>query len=485
MTGIATPSVAAPADPAAQLRALLDAQRAAFSHGGPDYRRRMEALATLLDGIRSREDELVAAVSDDFGGRAREETLLLELFPLFEEIRNARRHLKGWMRQRRVRPVWYLLPGTARVMYQPLGVVGVIGAWNYQLLLTLSPVVGALAAGNHVIVKPSEITPRTADVIARIVAERFPPEYVAAVTGGPEVASAFSSLPFDHLCFTGSTRVGRLVMRAASEHLTPVTLELGGKSPAIVHRDYPLERAAERILTGKLYNAGQTCVAPDYVLVPHDRVETFVRLAQRVVARLYPRLVANRDYTRVVSRHHWERLRALVSDARAMGATVVTVDPAGEGGGAFTPENKVFPPTLVLEPRDEMTVMREEIFGPVLPLVPYETLDEAIAYVNARPRPLSLYYFDHDRRRIDAVLARTIAGGVTINDVIYHLAHDNLPFGGVGTSGMGHYHGFDGFETFSKKKGVFFQSRRTPLALFRPPYTDRTRSLIRRMLNRW
>ncbi len=485
MTSIATPPAATPPsdEPAARLRALLDAQRAAFSHGGPDHRSRMRALADLLDGLRSREQELTAAVAEDFGGRAREETLLLELFPLFEEIHNARRNLKRWMRPRRVRPAWFLLPGQARVMYQPLGVVGVIGAWNYQLLLTLSPLVGALAAGNHVMVKPSEVTPRTADVIARVVAERFPPEYVAAVTGGPEVASAFSSLPFDHLFFTGSTRVGHLVMRAASEHLTPVTLELGGKSPAIVHREYPLDRAAERILAGKLYNAGQTCVAPDYVLVPRDRLETFARLAQRVVARLYPRLVANRDYTRVVSRRHWERLRALVDEARQKGATIITIDPAAEA--TFNADNKVFPPTLVLEPSDDTGIMKEEIFGPPLAVVPYETLDEAIAYVNARPRPLALYYFDHDRRRVDTVLARTIAGGVTINDVVYHLAQDNLPFGGVGASGMGHYHGFDGFETFSKKKGIFFQSRWTPLALFRPPYTDRTRALIRRMLHRW
>ncbi|AHG91594.1 Aldehyde Dehydrogenase [Gemmatirosa kalamazoonensis] len=266
-----TVTAAPPAVDRPSLASLLDAQRRAFAAGAPDYDARIEALESLADALRAHQEELADGVSEDFGGRAREETLLLELLPLREELRNARRHLRAWMKPRAVRPTWFLLPARARVMYQPLGVVGVIGAWNYQVLLTLSPLVGALAAGNHVIVKPSEITPRTADLIARIVAERFPPERVAVVTGGPEVAAEFSALPFDHLVFTGSTRVGKLVMRAASEHLTPVTLELGGKSPAIVHADAPLERAVERILMGKLYNAGQTCVAPDYVLVPRAR----------------------------------------------------------------------------------------------------------------------------------------------------------------------------------------------------------------------
>ncbi|GLC28443.1 coniferyl aldehyde dehydrogenase [Roseisolibacter agri] len=464
---------------AAGLAALLETQRAAFARGAPDHDRRIAALDTLRDALREHQDALVDAVSEDFGGRAAEETLLLELFPLLAEIAHARRHLKRWMRPRTVRPAWYLLPGRARVVWQPLGVVGVMSAWNYQLLLSLSPLVGALAAGNHVIVKPSEVTPRTADLIARIVAERFPREYVAGVTGDADVAAAFSALPFDHLIFTGSTRVGKLVMRAASEHLVPVTLELGGKSPVILHRDAPLARAADRIVTGKLYNAGQTCVAPDYALVPRDRVDAFVQEVRRASAARYPRLVATRDYTRIVTRRHWERLQALVDDARARGARVQTVDPASE---AFTPENRVFPPTLVLDASDAMSVMQEEIFGPVLPVVPYDTLDDAIAYVNARPRPLALYYFDDDRRRIDDVLARTTSGTVAVNDVVVQLGVNDLPFGGVGPSGMGQYHGFDGFQTFSKKKGVFLQSRFGGAGLLAPPYTGRTRALIRRLL---
>src|SRR5512146_496649 len=266
MTELATLT---PVEPSADdLRAVFDAQRAAFGRGAPDYARRMRALADLRDGLRAHEDELIAAIAADYGGRAAEETLLLELLPLYDEIRHARRHLRSWMKRRRVKPTWFLMPSRAFVMYQPLGVVGVIGAWNYQLLLTLSPLIDAIAAGNHVILKPSEITPRSAQLVAQLIAERFPADYVTVVTGPAHVGAAFSALPFDHLIFTGSTRLGPVVMRAASENLTPVTLELGGKSPAIVHPTFSLSLALRRILIGKLYNAGQTCVAPDYLMVP-------------------------------------------------------------------------------------------------------------------------------------------------------------------------------------------------------------------------
>ena len=460
------------------LPARLASQRSAFARGAPDLRRRRQALATLRDAVRARQDELLRAVSDDFGGRAHEETLLLELFPFYDQIRHARRKLKGWMKRRRVSTTWYLKPSKAFYQYQPLGVVGVIGAWNYQLLLTLGPVVDALAAGNHVMLKPSEITPRSADVIASIIDEAFPPEYVTCVTGGPDVASAFTALPFDHLFFTGSTHVGKLVMKAAAANLTPVTLELGGKSPAIVHAGYPLARAAERIMGGKLYNAGQTCVAPDYVLLPEGSEAEFEANARRVAERSYPRLVDNPDYTRIVNSRHYARLQSLVDDAVAKGARVVPLSADDSG----TPENRVFPPTLVFSPRDDMTVMQEEIFGPVLPVVAYRRLDEAIAYVNARPRPLALYYFDEARDRIDQVLQRTMSGGVTINDCIVHLGQHELPFGGVGPSGMGHYHGFDGFVTFSKKRGVMIQRRWSASGLLRPPYGARARAMINRLL---
>ena len=461
------------------LAQALATQRAAFARGAPDDAARIAALDALRDGLRAHEAELVQAVSDDYGGRAHEETLLLELFPLYEAIRHARRHLRRWMRRRRVRGAWALMPGRAFVMYQPLGVVGVVGAWNYQLLLTLGPLVDGIAAGNHVILKPSEVTPRSAALIERIVAERFAPEYLTVITGGPETAAAFSALPFDHLVFTGSTRVGHLVMRAASEHLTPVTLELGGKSPAIVHESFPLDVAVRRIMVGKLYNAGQTCIAPDYLLVPAGREAEVEAAAARVVRELYPTLAGNADYTRIVTPAHLDRLRGAVGEAEARGARVVRIAPAHE---VVQPGDRLLAPTLVFGAPDDCSLMREEIFGPVLPVVSYGALDEAIAYVNARPRPLALCYFDHDAGRVDRVLRRTISGGVTINDVLLHVAQPNLPFGGVGASGMGHYHGFDGFEQLSKKKGVMVQGRASALGLFHPPYGPRTTRLIRLVL---
>jgi len=455
------------------LRERLDAQRRAFDAGPPDYSRRMEALAGLGDALRAREAELVQALDDDFGGRSPDETRMLELFPLLDQIGHARRHLRGWMRRRRVRGTWYLWPSRAFYQYQPLGVVGVIGAWNYQLLLTLGPLVDALTAGNHAMVKPSERAPRTAGVIASLLADVFPLDYVTCVTGGVEVARSFSALPFDHLIFTGSADVGRDVMRAAAANLTPVTLELGGKSPAILHESYPLELAVRRIMTGKLYNAGQTCVAPDYVLVPAGREAAFEAEARRVVKALYPRLAADPDYTHIVDARHDERLEALVADAEAAGARVVKLATADPGSG------RVFPPTLVFGPTGGMRVMREEIFGPVLPVVACANVEAAIDFVSARPRPLALYYFDEDRRRVDHVLARTLSGGVTVGDCVFHLAQHRLPFGGVGASGMGQYRGFDGFVTFSKKRGVMVQRRIALTAFFRPPYTGRTRRILR------
>ena len=453
---------------------MLAAQRMAFAHQPPDASRRIRALRALLKAVRGRREEFVQAISEDFGGRARQETLLLEVFPLVDTIRHAMRHLPQWMRPRPAAAGWQFMPGRARVIYQPLGAVGIIGAWNYPLLLSLSPLVSALAAGNHAMLKPSELAPRTADLLARLVSELFPPDYVTVVTGGAEIGAAFAALPFDHLLFTGSTRVGKLIMRAASEHLTPVTLELGGKSPALVHADFPARTAAARIMAGKLFNAGQTCIAPDYVLVAAGAREEFVRLAADAAAAMYPRLVDNPDFTRIVNREHYRRLRSLVEDAVLKGAGMLEVNPARE---AANEHNRVFPPTVLWNVTDEMAVMREEIFGPVLPVVAYRSLDEAIEYVNARPRPLALYYFDRNSKRVESVLARTTSGGVTVNDTLFHIAQNDLPFGGVGPSGMGSYHGFDGFLTFSKKKGVFLQSRFTTLGMLRPPYG----ALARRM----
>ncbi len=460
---------------------MLAAQRAAFAQQPPDAARRIRALGDLLKAVRARREDFVKAISDDFGGRARQETLLLEVFPLVDNIQHAIRQLPRWMRPRPAAAGWQFLPGSARVVYQPLGAVGIIGAWNYPLLLSLSPLVSALAAGNHAMLKPSELAPHTAELLSRLVAELFSPDYVTVVTGGPETGATFAALPFDHLLFTGSTRVGKIVMRAASEHLTPVTLELGGKSPALVHPDFPAHTAAVRIMAGKLYNAGQTCIAPDYALVEAGAREEFVRLASEAAATMYPKVVDNPDFTRIVNREHYHRLRNMVGDATQKGAEMLEVNPAHE---AVNEQNRVFPPTILWNVSDRMTVMQEEIFGPVLPVVTYRSLDEAIAYVNARPRPLALYYFDYSSKRVEAVLALTTSGGVTINDTLLHIAQNDLPFGGVGPSGMGSYHGFDGFLTFSKKKGVFVQSRFTTLGLLRPPYGELARRVTDFLIGR-
>ena len=361
---------------------------------------------------------------------------------------------------------------------QPLGVVGIVVPWNYPLYLAIGPLVPALAAGNRAMVKMSETTPATGELLARLVERHFPGGEVAVVNGGAEVAQAFCRLPFDHLLFTGSTGVGRHVMRAAADNLTPVTLELGGKSPAIVGRGFPVAEAASRILFGKCLNAGQTCVAPDYVLVPEESVDAFVEGARAAVASLYPTLAANPDFTAIVDARHRERLAGLLADAVARGARAIEINPAGEDVAAAGKRA----PTLLVGVDEAMAVMREEIFGPLLPVIPYRRLEDAMAFVNARPRPLALYVFEHDGDAVERVITGTVSGGVTVNETILHIAQDDLPFGGVGASGMGQYHGRDGFDTFSKRKAVFRQSRVNGLKLFRAPYGKRFESLVRLLL---
>jgi coniferyl-aldehyde dehydrogenase len=461
------------------LRAAFDQQRAACAGSNPpDVALRRGRLDRMLALLLANADALADAIDRDFAGRSRHETQLAEIFPSVEAVRQARRHLKRWMRpERRATSIWFL-PGRSQLRPQPLGVVGVIVPWNYPVFLTVAPLAAALAAGNRAMVKMSEFTPSLGELFAGLVAKAFDPAELTVVNGGAELAQEFSALPFDHLLFTGSTAVGRHVMKAAAQNLTPVTLELGGKSPAIIGPDARLGMAAERIMFGKCLNAGQTCIAPDYVLVPKGREEEFATLAKGVVSRFYPRLRDNPDYSSIINDRHRARLEGLARDAIAHGARAVPLhadDLAGTGR---------IVPQLLVGVTDEMAVMREEIFGPLLPLVSYATLDEAIAYVNARPRPLALYVFDDDRRNVETVLERTVSGGVTVNDTILHVAQDDLPFGGVGPSGMGHYHGREGFDTFSKKKPVFRQSRLNGLGLFMPPYAKRFESLIRLLIRK-
>ena len=469
--------------PAPDLNARFARQReAARREPMPGHAERIARLDALARAIRGHEREFVDAISADFGHRAGYETRLLEWMPLLDEITHLRRHLKAWMKPRRVAVNWSFLPGRARLHPQPLGVVGVIGAWNYPLQLTLSPAANALAAGNRVLIKPSEHAAATAALLKRLVAEAFDPDVLDVIEGDAAVSAAFSALPFDHLLFTGSTRVGRMVMQAAATNLTPVTLELGGKSPAIVHPDFPMAEAADRIASAKFWNAGQTCIAPDYVLLPKARMAAFARHAVEAINRHWPSESRSRDYTAMIGANARARMQSLVDDASAQGARVVQAWKTDADAGSRT-----FAPTLLLDAGEGMQVMQEEIFGPLLPVVGYDTLAQALEFVRRRDRPLALYYFDEDAARIRHVLDTTHAGGVTINDCMFHFAQHRLPFGGIGASGIGAYHGETGFLRFSHLKPVFRQSRLSARLLDRfakPPYGRRTDRLLRLLIGR-
>lgn len=454
------------------LEALLVKQRAAQQRAVPSYRQRMDDLERLRERFKARLDDFVGAMSADFGRRSRHESLLTDGMTVLQEIDHICAHLRGWMRGRKGLADWLFWPATTEVRHQPLGVVGIIAPWNYPVNLALMPLAAAIGAGNHVMLKPSEHTPRTSELLKALLAEVFPEERVATVLGGPEIAAAFAALPFDHLFFTGSTEVGRKVMAAAAKNLVPVTLELGGKSPAIIAADYPLKTAVARIAAGKWLNAGQTCIATDYVLMDRERIPLFVEEMREYVVRRYPNLKDNPDYTSVVNERQYQRLVGWLAEARERGATVVEL---AEGDAS----KRVLAPTLVLDAPDDCKVMQEELFGPVMPIVAVPSVAAAIDYVNARPRPLALYHFDHDGYRTQTVLDRTVAGGVTVNDTLLHIAQSKLPFGGVGPSGMGHYHAKEGFLTFSKQKPVMYQARLSSMALMRPPYRTLANALVK------
>ncbi len=460
--------------------ALLTQRRAFEAERMPSYAVRRDRLERLLALTREHGEALAAAMAQDFGHRARQESLLADIFTVESGARHAIKRLRRWMKPRRVETPLHFLPGRNLLLRQPLGVVGIVSPWNYPYYLAMAPAIAALAAGNRVLIKPSELTPATSALMARLVAERFAPEEMQVITGGPEVGRAFCELPFDHLFFTGSTAVGRHVAQAAARNLTPVTLELGGKSPAIVDRSADLQLTASRLAFGKLFNAGQTCVAPDYLLVPQEMVEPLSAQILAEMRRMYPRIAGNADYTSIATPRHHARLQGLLDDAQARGVRVLR---SHEERPDAQQDRRIVPALLLDVPADA-TVMQEEIFGPLLPVVGYDKVDEALAHINAGERPLALYWFGQDGAARDRVMRETLAGGVTVNDCLWHLGQEEQPFGGVGASGMGAYHGEWGFRSFSKEKPVFIQSRFAGTKLFQPPYGatfEKLLALLRRV----
>jgi coniferyl-aldehyde dehydrogenase len=464
----------APASPILALNAAFSAQRAAYAaEPNPSEPVRRERVKRLISLLEENEKAFADAISADFGHRSPSETKMAEVFVSVASMRHTARHIGRWMRKKRISTALHFAPGQNRLIRQPLGVVGVVSAWNYPVQLALVPASAALAAGNRVMIKPSEQTPATSALLARLIGERFDAGELVVIEGDATVGQAFVELPFNHLLFTGSTAVGRLVAQAAAKNLTPVTLELGGKSPVIIDASADISQVLDSLMFGKLLNAGQTCIAPDYVLLPAALESQFLKEADAAVRRLYPMFSGNPDYTAIVNPRHEARINHLVEDAAAKGAHVVGL---GEAGAKET--QRRMQPRLVLNVSDDMALMQEEIFGPVLPVVRYGSRAEAIDYVNHRPRPLALYWYGKDKVARDEVLERTVSGGVTVNDTLWHMAQEDQPFGGVGSSGYGAYHGEFGFRTFTREKPVFYQSRLNGAFLLRPPYGARFTAVL-------
>lgn len=469
-----------------RMRDVLRRQRAAFlKEGPPTAERRIEWLERAIGLLVGHKDSIADALREDFGHRSVHATLLTDVSGSIAPLKYAKSHLRSWMRRdrRKVTPaVLGLFGARAFVEYQPKGVVGVISPWNFPVNLTFTPLAGIFAAGNRAMIKPSEFTPRTAELMERMFRSAYDESEVAVFTGGPEVGGAFSRLPFDHLLFTGATSIAYHVLRAAAENLVPTTLELGGKSPVIVGPSADMALTAKRVMMGKTLNAGQICLAPDYVLVPKERRGEFVGVADLAIKAMFPTLKDNPDYTSVINQRHYDRLTGYLEDAKAKGAEIIELNPAREDFRQ-QPFHKI-PPTLVLDPTDDMQIMKDEIFGPLLPVKTYGHVDEAIEYVNARARPLGLYYFGTDSAEQTKVISRTTSGGVTVNDVVMHVSMEDLPFGGIGPSGMGVYHGIDGFRTFSHAKAVFQQTKSDVTAMMRPPYGEKIQKMLDSQIKR-
>lgn len=474
----------APAMPAltipAEFQSCFDAQRAAYlAAPEPSYHERIAHLKALAQLLKDNKDDLIAAINADYGNRSEFETLFAEYFVVLETIADAIKNLKKWMKPQR-RHVDFLTYPLARnrVVPQPLGVVGVIVPWNFPLNLSFSPLASIFAAGNRAMVKMSENSPALARLLARVSPRYLPVEKLAFFEDGGGRGPAFSSLPFDHLLFTGSGATGRSVMASAARNLTPVTLELGGKSPAIVGPDFPIATAAERILWVKMFNAGQICTNVDYVFVPKDRENAFVDHCRQLFAARFPD-INGQDYTSIIDDRAFARLQATLDDAKRKGAILINL---AENQNCDARLRK-FPPHLVLKPTDDMLLMQREIFGPILPIKTYENRQEVADYVNAHDRPLALYPFTHDAALRDFYISRVMSGGVSVNETLLHVGQHDLPFGGVGASGMGHYHAREGFNTFSKLRPIFYQGPISPIQwFFQPPYAKRPMKILQTMI---
>lgn len=457
----------------ADMQAILDRQKAAYiAEGVVTAETRIDRIDRAINILKQHGSKLSEAMAADFGHRSLDQSKLTDIDGAIGPLEHSKKHLRKWMRaeKRKVMFPLGIFGARGRIEYQPLGVVGCISPWNFPVQLTFSPLAGIFAAGNRTMIKPSEFTAQTSDLMKELFEKEFDIEEVAVFTGGPDVGGAFSRLPFDHLLFTGATSIAKHVMKAAAENLVPVTLELGGKSPVIIGKSANLELAATNIMAGKTMNAGQICLAPDYVMLPEGSRDEFVEHARNSVAKMFPDIKDNPDYTSIVNERHYDRLNGYLDDAREKGANVVAINPADEDFSQQ--EHHRIPPTLVLDPTDDMKVMQDEIFGPVLPVKQYKDVQETLDYVNSKDRPLGLYYFGEDKAEENKVLTHTTSGGVTVNDVIMHVAQEDLPFGGVGPSGMGSYHGYDGFKNFSHAKAIYTQSKTVSklAAAMRPPY---------------
>ncbi|MGQ4814213.1 coniferyl aldehyde dehydrogenase [Agrobacterium vitis] len=459
------------------LQPVLERQRQSFQHDMyPSLSLRLDRLNRIGRLLKENRQALCDVVSRDFGHRSQHETVQLEIAPLMGALRHTRSHLRKWMQpERRGRSIEFLQLANW-VQYQPLGVIGIMVPWNYPLLLALGPLIDILAAGNRAIIKPSELLPETSALLSKLIERYFTPEEVAVVQGGVEIASAFSALSFDHLIFTGSTAVGRKVMASAAANLTPLTLELGGKSPALIAPDYPIADAARDIAFGKLMNAGQTCIAPDYVLVEKSKLGDLASALISQAEAFYPRQAGQEQYSSLVGARAHERLVKGIEECRTRGAKLITADIA------MPTQGRVIAPTLVIDPPADCLLMEEEIFGPVLPLIPYEDFDSALKFVRERPRPLALYIFTGNRQTEKKALTNTISGNVTINGTLLHIAQNDLPFGGIGPSGMGAYHGHEGFKRFSHARGIAKVRLFNPARLAMPPYGRMAKWLARFMM---